>query len=281
MRYRFPDANFGPEASVPLRGLQLEWFDQWLKGKDTPVLSRAPVRVFVMGANRWRDEQEWPPAGARMVTFYFTGNGHANTLKGDGALAVTPPHSSAPDRYLYDPLKPVPTRGGAACCNPRIFPWGPLDQRPVESRRDVLVYTSGALRRDMEVTGPVQVVLYASTTARDTDFTAKLVDVFPDGSARILTDGILRLRYRDSLEKPAPARPGEVYKLKLDAGVTSNLFRKGHRIRMEISSSNFPRFDRNPNTGGTVSAEKQVRKAEQVIYHDAARPSCVMLPVMQ
>jgi putative CocE/NonD family hydrolase len=280
MKYRFPGADFGPASNVPLRGLQLEWFDQWLKGRDTAVLARAPVRVFVMGANVWRDEREWPPAGVRQVPFYLSGKGRANTAAGDGVLAARPPERSQPDRFVYDPHKPVPTRGGAVCCNPRIFPWGPLDQRPVESRPDVLVYSTGVLGRDIEAIGPVEVVLYASTSARDTDFTAKLVDVFPDGEARILTDGILRLRYRDSLENPAPANPGQIYRLRLNAGVTANLFRRGHRIRLEISSSNFPRFDRNPNTGGPVADERQLRKAEQTIYHDRARPSCVMLPVL-
>src|SRR5262249_41883554 len=157
-----------------------------------------------------------------------------------------------PDRFVFDPLRPVPTRGGSVCCNPAVFPWGPLDQRPVESRPDVLVYTTGALKKDVEVTGPIRVVLYAATSAPDTDFTAKLVDVFPDGMARNLTDGILRLRYRESLERVTLATPGQAYKFSIDAGVTSNVFLKGHRIRLEISSSNFPRFDRNPNTGKLV-----------------------------
>src|SRR5262249_18004454 len=155
--------------------------------------------------------------------------------------------------YVYDAGNPVPTRGGAVCCNPKIFPWGPMDQRPVEKRPDVLVYTSAPLKRDLEVVGQVRVVLYASTSAKDTDFTAKLVDVLPDGEARNLTDGILRLRYRDSLVAPELAKPGEIYKLAIEAGPTANLFQKGHRIRLEISSSNFPRFDRNPNTGRLVA----------------------------
>ena len=280
MKYHFPDVDLGQGAAVPLRSLQMEWFDQWLKGKDTAVLSTPPVRVFVMGANRWREDNEWPPARVRFTPFYMESRGHANTLRGDGSLGPKPARRDAPDRFVYDPLKPVPTHGGAACCNPKIFPWGPLDQRGVEARRDVLVYTSKALHRDLEVTGPVRVVLYASTNARDTDFTAKLVDVYPDGQARNLTDGILRLRYRESLEKPTLARPGEIYKLTLDAGVTSNLFRKGHRVRVEISSSNFPRFDRNLNTGGPIAGETLVRKAEQTVYHDPERPSFVLLPVV-
>ena len=166
------------------------------------------------------------------------------------------------------------------CCNPKVFQWGPMDQRGLEGRGDVLVYTSPPLKRDLEVTGYIRVVLYASTTARDTDFTAKLVDVFPDGQARNLTDGILRLRYRASLEKPVLATPGEVYKLTLEAGATSNVFLKGHRIRLEISSSNFPRFDRNPNTGRAIADETELRKATQTIYHDSERPSHILLPVI-
>ncbi|HWQ52727.1 MAG TPA: CocE/NonD family hydrolase [Bryobacteraceae bacterium] len=280
MRYRFEGVDFGPGSTVPLRTLQLMWFDQWLKGKDTAVLSEAPVRVFVMGANRWREDHQWPPADARMTPWYLQSHGRANTLSGDGILGAHPTRQRPPDRFVYDPQKPVPTRGGAVCCNPRLLPWGPLDQRPVESRRDVLVYTSQPLPRDMEVTGPVQAVLWVSTSAPDTDFTAKLVDVFPDGQARILTDGILRLRYRDSLERPLRATPGEIYRIAIDAGVTSNLFRKGHRMRLEVSSSNFPRFDRNLNTGGSIPDETRSRKAEQIVYHDPAHPSHVLLPVI-
>src|SRR5208282_3095110 len=169
------------------------------------------------------------------------------------ALEEAPRRRAAADRFTFDPRDPAPTRGGAVCCNPRVFPWGPMDQRPVERRADVLVYTSRPLKRDLEAIGPVKVVLYISTSAKDTDFTAKLVDVFPDGAARNLTDGILRLRYRNSLDKPEPAKQGEIYSIAVDAGVTGNVFLKGHRIRVEISSSNFPRFDRNPNTGGVVA----------------------------
>ena len=278
--------DFGPDANTPLLGIQMQWFDQFLKGKDTPLLSQAPVRVFVMGANRWRDAWEWPPP-AHQRRFYLESLGHANTLAGDGRLDLRAPAdpAAAParraDKFVFDPQDPVPTAGGAACCNPKVFPWGPKDQRAVEQRRDVLVYTTPALRKDVEVIGPVRVVLYAATSARDTDFTAKLVDVFPDGRAQNLTDGILRLRYRKSLEKPELARPGEICKLTIDAGVTGNVFQKGHRIRMEISSSNFPRFDRNPNTGEAVADATELRKATQTVYHDARRPSYVLLPVLE
>jgi len=281
---RLAGVDFGPDADTPLRPLQMEWFDQFLKGKDTPLMSQAPVRVFVMGANRWLEAREWPlPAHLRRL--YLESRGHANTFEGDGRLELRAPArtgalASAADRFVFDPQDPVPTTGGAVCCNPKVFPWGPQDQRAVEQRRDVLVYTTAPLREDLEVVGSVGVVLYAATSARDTDFTAKLVDVFPDGRAQNLTDGILRLRYRNSLEKPELAQPGEICKLTIDAGVTGNVFQKGHRIRVEISSSNFPRFDRNPNTGDPVADATGLRRASQTVYHDARRPSYVLLPVL-
>jgi putative CocE/NonD family hydrolase len=280
MATKFPNVSYGPEADVTVRALQLEWFDHWLKGKDVPLVTRPPARLFVMGINRWREEREWPPESARPTAFYIESRRGANSLGGDGTLGAKPTRRERDDHFVYDPQNPVPTRGGAVCCNPRVFPWGPMDQRPVELRRDVLVYTSRPLRKNLQVIGPVKVILYASTTARDTDFTAKLVDVFPDGEARNLTDGILRLRYRNGLEKAAPATPGEVHKLTLEAGVTSNVFLKGHRIRLEISSSNFPRFDRNANTGGPIADEARLVPATQTIHHDQQRPSHLLLSVV-
>ena len=280
MSYRFENADFGPDSSVPVRALQMEWFDQWLMGKDTPLLSQPPVKIFVMGANKWLEAREWPPEQARTKMFYLDGKGRANSTEGDGALAERPAPRDAADQFVFDPNDPVPTRGGPVCCNPKVFPWGPMDQRPVEQRKDVLVYTTKPLKHDVEAVGPVQVVLYVATSARDTDFTAKLVDVFPDGSARNLTDGILRLRYRNSLDKPELGKAGEIYKVTVDAGVTGNVFLKGHRIRVEVSSSNFPRFDRNPNTGGVVADAARLLKASQTVYHGGEHPSCVVLMVM-
>jgi putative CocE/NonD family hydrolase len=279
MSIPFPD--FGPNSLVPLRTLQLEWFDYWLKpGPDRKLSAFGPLRIFVMGANRWRDEQEWPLKRTRWTPMYLGSRGNANTLAGDGALTARPARQEPPDHYAYEPRNPVPTMGGAVCCNPKIFPWGPMDQRPVEKRRDVLVYESRPLKKDLEVTGPVKVILHVSTSAPDTDFTAKLVDVFPSGHARNLTDGILRLRYRQSLEKPVPAHAGEIYVITIDAGVTSNVFKAAHRVRLEVSSSNFPRFDRNPNTGRAVAEETELRGALQAVYHDRGRPSHVLLPVI-
>jgi predicted acyl esterase len=280
MSIKFPGVDFGPHSSASVRSMQLEWMDHWLKGVESSLISRPPVRIFVMGINEWREESEWPLARSRMTPFYLKAKTAANTLGGGGELSRDRPGKEAPDLFVFNPRDPVPTRGGAVCCNPKIFPWGPMDQRPVERRPDVLVYTSAAMKKDVEVTGPIRVMLYAATSASDTDFTAKLVDVFPDGEARNLTDGILRLRYRESLEKPVLSSPGQTYQVAIDAGVTSNVFRKGHRIRLEISSSNFPRFDRNPNTGRPVADETDLRKASQTVYHDRAHASYVLLPVV-
>jgi putative CocE/NonD family hydrolase len=274
-----PGTDFGRDSQIPFRKTQFEWFDQWLKDKDVPLLSKPPLRIFVMGTNQWRDETEWPPHGTRFTKFYLESAGHANSLDGDGLLSAVPPKNSRPDIFVFDPHNPVPTRGGAVCCNPKIIPWGPVDQRPVEKRVDVLVYSTPALTEDLEVTGPISVVLYAASTATDTDFSAKLVDVFPNGMARNLTDGLLRARYRKSLSKPELLKPGQVTEFKIDAGVTSNVFQKGHRVRIEISSSNFPRFDRNPNTGRPIADETELRLATQTIHHDYRHESYVLLPV--
>ncbi|MEP6714001.1 MAG: CocE/NonD family hydrolase [Terriglobia bacterium] len=275
----FASVTYGKSATVPLRPLQLGWFDRWLKGRDA-VEPGHPVRIFVMGTDKWRDEDEWPLARARPVKLYLSARNHANSIYGDGVLGGEQDKSAPADTFVYDPGKPVPTRGGAVCCDAKVFPWGPMDQLAVEKRSDVLVYTTPPLDSDMEVTGPIKLVLFASSTAPDTDFTAKLVDVFPDGEARNLTDGILRVRYRDSLEHAKLMTPGQVYRLNIDVGVTSNVFRAKHRIRLEISSSNFPRYDRNPNTGGAVADERQLRKATQTVYHDRDRHSYLLVPVI-
>jgi predicted acyl esterase len=280
MSYRFEHVDFGPDSSIPIRRLQLQWFDQWLMGKDTTAASLAPVKVFLMGANQWLEDREWPPEEARPRVYYLDSEGHANTLAGDGSLRRGLSPRQTDDEYTYDPRNPVPTRGGAVCCNPRVFPWGPLDQHNVETRPDVLVYSTRPLRSEITVAGPVKAVLYVATTARDTDFTVKLVDVFPGGEARILTDGILRLRYRESLERAALANPGEVYPITVDAGETANVFLRGHRIRLEISSSNFPKYDRNPNTGGSIPDETRLVTATQTVHHGGTRPSRLELMVI-
>jgi len=294
MSIPFAGVSFGDDSSAPIRSYQLAWFDHWLKGDPEDAnyyapgewhasrssLDEAPLHIFVMGANRWRDEQEWPLARTRYTPLYLAGEGSANTLSGDGKLEWKLPRKITVDRFRYDPRNPVPTRGGAVCCDPKIFPWGPMDQRGIERRRDVLVYTSEPLKEDLEVTGPVRVTVYASTSAPDTDFTAKLVDVFPGGEARNLTDGVLRVRYRRGLDKPEMTRAGEIYRLSIDAGVTSNVFLAGHSIRVEISSSNFPRFDRNPNTGRAFADETELKVADQAVYHGPLYASEVVLPVI-
>ncbi len=280
MSKRFTTVDFGPEAMVPLRHRQIEWFDQWLKDKDVPLTSEPPVRVFVMGVNRWRSEYQWPIAGTHYAKYFLTSGGHAASVYGDGGLDARPPGRKAPtDHYVYDPTKPVPTLGGNVCCNPAIFPWGPMDQRAVETRPDVLIYSTAILSEDVEVIGPISLTLFIESTAPDTDFAAKLVDVYPDGRAMNLTDGLLRTRYRESLEKPKLLQPGKAVKITIDAGVTSNVFRKGHRIRLEVTSSNFPHFDRNPNTGAPIADEKKLLKATQTVYHDRQHASYLTLPI--
>lgn len=271
--------DFGPGSAVPLRRIQFKWFDHWLKGQDT-IQQFAPARIFTMGENRWDEEDVWPPANAHMEEWYLSGKGNAETLNGDGKLQPKLSRHEASDPYVYDPHKPVPTLGGAICCNAKILPPGPMDQRPIEGRHDMLVFTSQPLKVDLQVTGVVRALVYVSTSARDTDFTAKLIDVAPDGTATGLTDGILRLRYRGGVERPELAKPGEIYSITIDAGPTSNVFRQGHRIRLEIASSNFPRFDRNPNTGRAIADETELRIAHQTVYHGGRYPSALMLPVV-
>ncbi len=271
-------------AAIDLDGIQLRWYDRWLRDNDNGVDKEPPVTLFVMGANTWRQEQEWPLARTRYVDYHLASDGNANSLHGDGTLELEPPSGSAnrPDQYLYDPLNPVPTSGGNLCCNTYWARPGSFDQRCIESRPDVLVYTSPPLEEAVEVTGPITVTLFAASTAVDTDFTAKLVDVFPDGYARNLTDGIIRARYRSSTATAELLEPGSIEQYEIDLWATSNLFQPGHRIRVEISSSNFPRFDRNPNHGGTIATatREDCLIAHQTIYHSADYPSRITLPLI-
>jgi uncharacterized protein len=204
----------------------------------------------------------------------------ANSFRGSGVLSAAAPGSESPDHYLYDPANPVPTTGGPLCCDSWHLPPGPRDQRPVEARDDVLIYSTPAFAQDTEITGPISLELFAKSTAVDTDFTAKLVDVAPDGFAQNLTEGIIRARHRDSQEKPALMNPGQVYKFTIDLWSTSNVFLKGHVLRLEVSSSNFPRFDRNLNTGEPTGAGEHFAPATNTIYHDAEHPSALVLPVV-
>jgi putative CocE/NonD family hydrolase len=268
------DFGFGAQLGlINLQGdfnnLQLRWFDHWLKGIDTGMLAEAPIRLFVMGANVWRDEHEWPLARAVATPFY---------LRSGGRLSTEAPADEAPDCYRYDPHDPVPTHGGALLLAPE-FRTGPVDQTAIEARPDVLTFTTAPLDRDTEVTGPVTVHLWASSSAPDTDFIARLVDVHPDGRAFNLTDGIIRARYRDGL--PASLlQPGRPYRLAIDLWATSNVFKAGHRVRVQVTSSNFPRWDRNPNTGHPFGQDAELCVAEQTILHDRDHPSHILLPLV-
>ncbi|MSQ25797.1 MAG: CocE/NonD family hydrolase [Dehalococcoidia bacterium] len=262
-------------AANDLDGQAIRWFDYWLKGEKNGVLDGPPVRIFTLGAHRWRTAADWPLPGTKYVAWHLHSLGRANTSNGDGLLDTRPPTAEPPDTFLYDPRRPVPTRGGAVFTR-----GGAYDQRGVELRDDILVYTSPPLEKDMEVTGPLSVTLWASSSAEDTDFTAKLVDVSPTGFAMNLADNILRARYRNGMHKAEMLKPGVPYAFTIDLLGTSNLFKKGHRIRVEIASSNFPRFDRHPNTGGVLAEATEMRPALQTVYHDASRPSHIVLPVV-
>ncbi len=273
------EVDFGPSVlldAVDLGGLHLQWFDHCLR--DQPD-NGAPVRIFVMGANVWRNENEWPLARTVPTRYYLASGGSANSLRGNGQLLAQPSVRETSDTFLYDPDHPVPTWGGCTLM-PGAQSAGPRDQRPVEERDDVLVYTSAPLPEPTEVTGPVEAIIYAATDGRDTDWTAKLVVVAPDGRVLNLCDGIVRARYRNSLARAEFVEPSRVYEYRIQLGSTSYVFAPGSRIRLEVSSSNFPRFDRNLNTGGDFATESVGRPAVQRVFHGGVRTSYVTLPVV-
>jgi uncharacterized protein len=284
---RLGDLDFGPGAYVDVRLEDLRWFDYWLKGVANGIMDEPPIRIFVMGENRWRWEQEWPLSRAEPTPYFLHSRGHANTMYGDGTLTPEPPSASEPaDRYEYDPSDPVPTLGGnnstwtlMKFASEPVYA-GPVDQRPVERRDDVLVYTSPPLEDDLEVTGNLEVVLFAASSALDTDFTAKLLDVYPAGCAIHLAEGIRRARHRGSLERVELLTPGEASRFSIELAPTSNVFKRGHRLRLEVSSSNFPRFDRNLNTGEDMFRGTRMVVAEQTVLHTAEYPSHILLPVV-
>jgi putative CocE/NonD family hydrolase len=258
--------------------MAIRWFNYWLKGINSGVAEEKPVHIFVMGDNVWREEDDWPLARAKYTSFYLHSGGRANTLNGDGTLSrISPASEQHSDSFVYDPNDPVPTRGGSLL-GPN--PTGPCDQRPVETRQDVLVYTSAPLAEDLEITGPLSARLFAASSATDTDFTVKLVDVWPNGYAQNIQDGIIRARYRGSRTHPSLLTPGEVYEYTIDMWATSYVVKPGHRLRVEVSSSNFPHYDRNLNTGGPLFKESNFKQATQTIFHDAAHPSRVILPII-
>ncbi len=275
------DIDFGPEAQIELHDHLRRWFDYWLKDIDTGIMDEPPVYIFVMGGGvtgngRWRHENEWPLARTHYTRYYLHSDGSANTRSGNGTLSTVPPGAEPPDRYVYDPADPAPTLRG----NTLMIPHGVADQRSTEDRGDVLVYTSDPLEQDLELTGPIKVQLFAASSAVDTDFTAKLVDVRPDGYAQNIQDGIIRARYRSSARQPAFITPGQVYEYTIDLWATSQVFKAGHRLRVEISSSNFPRFDRNPNTGAPLGEDTRLETAHQTVQHRADYPSHIVLPVI-
>ena len=272
--------DFGEKLETDEDGKMLEWYGWLLKGEANGIDKEKPVKIFVMGRNEWRDEDDWPLARAKTTRYYLHSPGGANGLNGNGSLSTTAPAEEKADQYVYDPAEAVPTIGGSLCCQALPTGNGPQDQRPAEQRPDVLVYTTAAFAKDTEVTGPVSLDLYVSSSAVDTDFTGKLVDVWPDGFAQNLTEGILRLRYRNSQEKPEPANPGETYHIAVDLWATSNMFLAGHKLRLEVSSSNFPRFDRNLNTGEEQARATRMVKASNVVYHDRAHPSALIVAMV-
>jgi uncharacterized protein len=275
--------DFGPDAANPIDGLQLRWFDYWLKKIQNGVDRDPKVRIFVMGANRWRSADQWPLPGTVYRTYFLHSRGSANTAAGDGWLSTRAPDEedrtgeTATDTYRYDPANPVPSIGGRFQAS---VPGGPYDQRPLLQRPDVLVYTTPPLEKDVEVTGPITVTLYASSSATDTDWVAKLDDVYPDGTSMLIELGMQRARYRKSETHPRLIEPGKVYRYTIHVWPTSNLFKAGHRIRLEITSSNFPMWDRNPNTGHAFAQDSVLQVAEQTILHDEDHPSAVVLPIV-
>ncbi len=279
--------DFGEKLPIDGDELTLRWYDWLLKGEANGVEKEKPVKIFVMGKNEWREEDDWPLARAKNTKYYLHSAGAANGIApsgpgqaGNGTLSTVAPAEEKADQYVYDPSDAVPTIGGPLCCGALPTGIGPEDQRPAEAHSDVLVYTSVAFAKDTEVTGPVSLDLYVSSSAVDTDFTGMLVDVWPNGFAQNLTSGILRMRYRNSQEKPELANPGETYHITVDLWATSNMFLAGHKLRLEVSSSNFPRFDRNLNTGEEQARATRMVKATNVIYHDEAHPSALIVPLV-
>jgi len=264
--------DFGPEAAVDTAGLQIRWFDYWLKGKPNGVDKDAPVKIFVMGENRWRDEQHWPLRRTRPKTLFITSGGKANTPAGDGKLVDREPASAGSDTYTYDPADPVPTLHGKASFTRAT------DQRPLAKRQDILVYQSDPLTERVEVTGNPMVELYAASSAPDTDFFVRLIDVAPDGLARDVSLGLVRARYREGLDKPKLLEPGEVVKYTIRMNPTSNAFLPGHRIRLDVTSSDFPNYDRNHNTAADQNADPMMATATQTVHHGGARATRIILP---
>jgi len=271
------------DARLDYDALTYAWFDHFLKGEDNGVLAKTPkVQYYTTGSNKWQSSDTWPPAGAKPVTYYLSSEGHANSLNGDGGLLTTPQAKDAADKFVYDPMNPIPTRGGGFCCMGAEYKAGALDQRSLEARDDVLVYSTGPLKEGIEVSGAIDITLYVSSDAKDTDFTIKLIEVLPDGTAYNIDDNIQRVRYREGYDKPAVfMEKDKVYKVTFEPMETSNYFAAGHQLRIEVSSSNFPRFDRNLNTGGNNYDESAGVAAHNQVHHSSQYPSSITLSVVK
>ena len=268
------------DARKDFDDIYLKWYAHWLKGDENGITDMPRVQYYLMGANEWRSAENWPVEGTAYRTFYLNSRGSANSRYGDGLLSQLPPADNTADNFVYDPATPVPTYGGNVCCTGIETGAGGYDQATIEMRNDVLVYTSAPLEEGIEVTGYLEVVLYVSSDAKDTDFTAKLVDVYPDGRAFNLQEGAKRMRFREDLRRKVWMEEGEVYEIHLDLHATSNYFRKDHRVRLEVSSSNFPRWSRNLNTGGNNYDESEGIAANNTVHHSAEYPSRVVMPVV-
>lgn len=275
-KQKLGEVDFGPAALIDLRGYECRWFDYWLKGEDTGIAAEPPARLFVMGANEWRDENEYPLARTRYTPFYLHSGGSANSRYGDGVLTTTAPASEPPDRYTYDPARPTPYVTEAT--SSQIG--GPDDYSAIQQRGDVLVYVTAPLTEDTTVIGPIRLTLYAASSAVDTDFTALLFDLHPNGFAQRLCDGIVRARYRGGMKAAALIEPDKVYQYEIDLWNTSQVFFAGHRIGVQIASAAFPKYDRNLNTGEDLATGTRMVSANQTIYHDAAHPSALILPII-
>ena len=271
------------DARLNYDELTYAWFDYFLKGEKNGILEKMPkVRYYTMGINKWQTSDTWPPQGAQPLSFFLSSGGMANTVNGDGVLSEAPPTTNTPDKFDYDPMNPVPSYGGNVCCTGNAVQGGAFDQRKMEARPDILVYSTEPLKQGVEVSGPIEVTLYVSSDAKDTDFTVKLIDVYPDGRAYNLDETIQRVRYRNGYDKPEVwMEAGKVYKVTLQPMTTSNYFEAGHRIRLEVSSSNFPRFDRNLNTGGKNYNESTGVIAHNVVHHSKQYPSEVKITVVK
>jgi len=275
----FGGVDFTPEAMLDMFQFHLRLYDYYLKGINTGIEEEKPVKLFYMGVNKWRYEDDWPLPGTKFTEFYLESNGKANSVRGDGRIIMSKPSSSVSDSYIYDPMNPVPTTGGNNCCGTPTQA-GPYDQRPLERREDLLVYTGDFLKDTVTIAGPVKIKLFASTDGPDTDWMIKLVDVHPDGFAMPVSEGILRARFREGLDKMKLLKPDQTYEYDIEMTGTANAFLPGHRIRVDITSSNFPQFDRNPNTGDPLGSSAKTRVAKQIIYHGARTPSHIILPIV-